>query len=77
MSEVKDSTGHNPLPGQTNILAAIEERKQWNRTISQFDDTIEKCPHCGGPMEETMMADEINGVEYFLVCKNPDCPAKE
>lgn len=51
----------------------VEDRKRWNRTIANFNDDVEKCPHCGGPMEETMMADEVNGVEYFLVCKNPDC----
>ncbi len=51
-----------------------EERKRWNRTIAQFDETVEKCPHCNGPMEQTMMADEVNGVEYFSICKNPDCP---
>ena len=52
----------------------VDERKRWHRTIAQFDETVEKCPHCGGPMEQTMMSDEVNGVEYFNVCKNPDCP---
>lgn len=51
----------------------VKKRKQWNRTIAQFDETAEKCAHCNGPMEQTMMVDEVNGVEYFNICKNPDC----
>jgi len=52
------------------------ERKQWNRTIAQFDENIEKCETCGGPMEQTVTIDEMNGTEYWNVCKNPDCLAK-
>lgn len=54
----------------------VEERKVWNRTIAQFDDTVQKCEVCGGPKEEIMFANEIVGVEYDLVCKNPDCPLR-
>jgi hypothetical protein len=74
MTDLKDSNNNDPLPGQTNILDVIEERKQWNRTIANFDDTIEKCEYCGGPKEEKQVIDPVNGVDYYLVCKNPDCP---
>jgi len=50
-----------------------EERKRWNRTIAQFDDDVEKCEHCGGPMEQGMVSHEAIGVEYFMTCKNPNC----
>ena len=52
-----------------------DERKRWNRTISQFNDEIEKCEHCGGPLEETVshQPDPVVTI-YDRVCKNPDCP---
>lgn len=54
-----------------------EDRKRWNRTIAQFDGDVEKCKYCGGPMEPGTAIDESIGVEYFNVCKNPDCLGKE
>jgi hypothetical protein len=61
----------------TDYQQMIEDRKAWNRTIANFDKSVEKCKTCGGPMEQTMMSDEVNGVEYFNLCKNPDCPDKQ
>lgn len=54
----------------------VKDRKRWHRTIAQFDDDVPKCEHCGGPMEQMMFADPAIGVEYDLVCKNPDCPTR-
>jgi hypothetical protein len=53
----------------------IDERKRWNRTVSAFNDEIEKCPRCGGPLEEIVsyQPDPV-GIIYESVCKNPDCP---
>jgi hypothetical protein len=48
-----------------------EDRKEWHRLEAQFDDDIEKCQRCGGPLEK--QTDYVNGIE--LVCKNPDCPS--
>ena len=56
----------------------IEDRKRWHWTIAQFDDDVEKCEYCGGPMEQGMWADPAtDSVEYYSICKNPDCSSNE
>lgn len=50
------------------------DRKAWHRLETQFNESIKKCEHCGGPLEETVsyQPDPV-GIIYDQVCKNPDC----
>lgn len=63
------------MPDLMDYAKRTEDRKRWHRTIAQFDDDVEKCEVCGGPMEQAMAADPAaDDVDYYNVCRNPDCP---
>jgi hypothetical protein len=55
------------------MTTITEDRKQWHGLAS----SVGSCKSCGGPLEEIMFSNEIIGVEYDYVCKNPDCPEKQ
>ena len=74
MSDLKDSNNNEPLPGQTDILSRIEERKEWHNLEARMGKTevLEACPRCRKPdaMRPGTTTDPVNDeVYYFARCR--------
>ncbi len=47
------------------------DRKDWHHA----EATMGRCEVCQGPLEEKMFViPATDSVDYYEVCKNPDCP---